>query len=208
MKGCNQMSQQCNGKSTTNGLPIIYRDFESTAGSYIDSIFKEMKELAEEKNRQYNDRVFIYTTYFNGNAINSSMTIDEVYQKLYGCTKEEWDKRLDDMNRVLEKLGKEERSKSIKAIEELYPKLTEQQKANFDEHCLDWRNQIDKSIYHGREFAVSLQFVDLLNQQNYEEVKQLFKDEGFSGAALGLVEAIIHKIDKNLFYEFSEITNS
>ena len=202
------MSQQCNGKSTTNGLPIIYRDFESTAGSYIDSIFKEMKELAEEKNRQYNDRVFIYTTYFNGNAINSSMTIDEVYQKLYGCTKEEWDKRLDDMNRVLEKLGKEERSKSIQAIEELYQKLTEQQKANFDELCSDWRNQIDKSIYHGREFAVSLQFVDLLNQQNYEEVKQLFKDEGFSGAALGLVEAIIHKIDKNLFYEFSEITNS
>ena len=190
---------------TANGLPIIYRDFESI-GRHIDSIVKEMKKLAEEKNRQYNDRVFIYTTYFNGNAINSSMTIDEVYQKLYGCTKEEWDKRLDDMNRVLEKLGKEERSKSIQAIEELYQKLTEQQKANFDE--LDWRNQIDKSIYHGREFAVSLQFVDLLNQQNYEELKQLFKDEGFSGAALGLVEAIIHKIDKNLFYEFSEITNS
>ena len=204
MKGCNQMSQECN--ATTNGLPIIYRDFESTAGSHIDSIFKEMKELADGKNKQYDDRVFVYTTYFNGHSINSSMTIDEVYQKLYGCTKEEWDKRLDDMNRVLEKLGKEERSKSIQAIEELYQKLTEQQKANFDE--LDWRNQIDKSIYHGREFAVSLQFVDLLNQQNYEEVKQLFKDEGFSGAALGLVEAIIHKIDKNVFYEFSEITNS
>ena len=202
MKGCNQMLQEY----TTNGLPIIYRDFESTAGSHIDSIFKEMKELAKEKNRQYNDRVFIYTTYFNGNAINSSMTIDEVYQKLYGCKKEEFDKRLDDMNRVLEKIGKEEKSKSIKAIEELYPKLTEQQKSNFNE--LDWRNNINKSIYHGREFAVSLQFVALLNQQSYEEVKQLFKDEGFSGASLRLIEAIIHKIDKNLFYKFSEITNS
>ena len=208
MKGCNQMSQQCNGKSTTNGLPIIYRDFESTAGSYIDSIFKEMKELAEEKNRQYNDRVFIYTTYFNGEAINSSMTIDEVYQKLYGCTKEEWDKKRDDMDRVLEKLGKEEKSKSIQAIEELYPKLTEQQKANFDEHCLDWRNQIDKSIYHGRELAVSLQFVDLFNQYKNEEAEQLFQKEGFSGAALGLVETIIHKIDKAYFYQFSKIAES
>ena len=191
---------------TTNGLPIIYRDFESTAGSHVDSIFKEMKELAEEKNGQYNDRVFVYTTYFNGNAINSSMTIDEVYQKLYGCTKEEWDKKQDDMDRVLEKLGKEEKSKSIKAIEELYPKLTEQQKSNFDE--LDWRNNIDKSIYHGCEFAVSLRFVDLLNQQSYEEVKQLFKDEGFSGASLRLVEAIIHKIDKDYFYKFSEIAEN
>ena len=191
---------------TTNGLPIIYRDFESTAGSHIDSIFKEMKKLAEEKNRQYNDRVFVYTTDFNGNTINSSMTIDEVYQKLYGCTKEELDKKHDEMDRVLEKSGKEEKSKSIKAIEELYPKLTEQQKSNFDE--LDWRTNINKSIYHGREFAVSLQFVDLLNQQSYEEVKQLFKDEGFSGTSLRLVEAIIHKIDKNLFYKFSEITNS
>ena len=191
-----------------NGLPIIYRDFESTAGSHIDSIFEEMKELADSKNKQYNDRLFIYTTYFNGNAINSSMTIDEVYQKLYGCTKEEWDKKRNDMDCVLEKLGKEEKSKSIQVIEELYPKLTEQQKSNFDDPCLDWRNNIDKSIYHGREFAVSLQFVDLLNQQSYEEVKQLFQDEGFSGAALGLVEVIIHKIDKNLFYKFNEITNS
>lgn len=41
------MSQQCNFND--NGLPIIYRDFESTAGSHIDSIFKEMKELAEKK---------------------------------------------------------------------------------------------------------------------------------------------------------------
>lgn len=89
MKGCNQMSQEYN--ATANGLPIIYRDFESTAGSHIDSIFKEMKELADGKNKQYNDRVFVYTTYFNGHSINSSMTIDEVYQKLYGCTKEEWD---------------------------------------------------------------------------------------------------------------------
>ena len=104
------MSQQCNFND--NGLPIIYRDFESTAGSHIDSIFKEMKELAEEKNRQYDDRVFVYTTYFNGHAINSSMTIDEIYKELYGCTKEEMDKKREDMNRVLEKLGKEERMKS------------------------------------------------------------------------------------------------
>ena len=202
MKGCNQMSQEY----TDNGLPIIYRDFESIG--HIYSIVKEMKELAEEKNKQYNDRVFIYTTCFNGHTINSSMSVDEVYQELFGCTKEELDKKHDEMNRDLEKWGKEEKSKSIQAIEELYPKLTEQQKSNFDDRCLDWRNQIDKSIYHGREFAVSLRFVDLLNQQSYEEVKQLFKDEGFSGAALGLVEAIIHKIDKNLFYKFSEITNS
>jgi hypothetical protein len=204
MKGCNQMSN--NNYTTTNGLPIIYRDFESTAGSHIDSVLEELKEFAEEKNKQYNDRVFIYTTYFNGCAINSSMTVDEVYKKLFGCTKAEWDKKRDDMDCVLKKLGQEEKSKSIQTIEELYPKLTEQQKANFDE--LDWRNKIDKSIYHGREFAVSLQFVDLFNQQSYDDAVKLFKEEGFSGASLGLVEAIIHKIDKAHFYQFSEIAES
>lgn len=204
MKGCNQMSN--NNYATTNGLPIIYRDFESTAGSHIDSVLEELKEFAEEKNKQYNDRVFIYTTYFNGCAINSSMTVDEVYKKLFGCTKAEWDKKRDDIDRVLKKLGQEEKSKSIQTIEELYPKLTEQQKANFDE--LDWRNKIDKSIYHGREFAVSLQFVDLFNQQSYDDAVKLFKEEGFSGASLGLVEAIIHKIDKAHFYQFSEIAES
>lgn len=196
MKGCNQMSQK----------QIIYRDFESTAGSHIDSVLEELKEFAEEKNKQYDDRVFVYTTYFNGHAINSSMTVDEVYQKLYGCTKAEMEQKRKDMDCVLEKLGKEEKSKSIQAIEELYPKLTEQQKANFDE--LDWRNQINKSIYHGREFAVSLQFVDLFNQQSYDDAVKLFKEEGFSGASLGLVKAIIHKIDKAHFYQFSEIVES
>lgn len=204
MKGCNQMSN--NNYTTTNGLPIIYRDFESTAGSHIDSVLEELKEFAEEKNKQYNDRVFIYTTYFNGCAINSSMTVDEVYKKLFGCTKAEWDKKRDDMDRVLKKLGQEEKYKSIQAIEELYPKLTEQQKANFDE--LDWHNKIDKSIYHGREFAVALQFVDLFNQRSYDDAVKLFKEEGFSGASLGLVEAIIHKIDKDHFYQFSEIAES
>ena len=204
MKGCNQMSN--NNYATTNGLPIIYRDFESTAGSHIDSVLEELKEFAEEKNKQYNDRVFIYTTYFNGCAINSSMTVDEVYNKLFGHTKAEMEQKRKDMDRVLEKLGQEEKSKSIQTIEELYPKLTEQQKANFDE--LDWRNKIDKSIYHGREFAVSLQFVDLFNQQSYDDAVKLFKEEGFSGASLGLVEAIIHKIDKAHFYQFSEIAES
>lgn len=204
MKGCNQMSH--NNYANNNGLPIIYRDFESAAGSHIDSVLEELKEFAEEKNKQYDDRVFIYTTYFNGCAINSSMTVDEVYKKLFGCTKAEWDKKRDDMDRVLKKLGQEEKSKSIQTIEELYPKLTEQQKANFDE--LDWRNKIDKSIYHGREFAVSLQFVDLFNQQSYDDAVKLFKEEGFSGASLGLVEAIIHKIDKAHFYQFSEIAES
>ena len=205
MKGCNQMSNN-NYATTTNGLPIIYRDFESTAGSHIDSVLEELKEFAEEKNKQYNDRVFIYTTYFNGCAINSSMTVDEVYNKLFGHTKAEMEQKRKDMDRVLEKLGQEEKSKSIQAIEELYPKLTEQQKANFDE--LDWHNKIDKSIYHGREFAVSLQFVDLFNQRSYDDAVKLFKEEGFSGASLGLVEAIIHKIDKAHFYQFSEIAES
>lgn len=195
-----------NYATTTNGLPIIYRDFESTAGSHIDSVLEELKEFAEEKNKQYNDRVFIYTTYFNGCAINSSMTVDEVYNKLFGHTKAEMEQKRKDMDRVLEKLGQEEKSKSIQTIEGLYPKLTEQQKANFDE--LDWRNKIDKSIYHGREFAVSLQFVDLFNQQSYDDAVKLFKEEGFSGASLGLVEAIIHKIDKAHFYQFSEIAES
>lgn len=200
------MSNNNYATTTTNGLPIIYRDFESTAGSHIDSVLEELKEFAEEKNKQYNDRVFIYTTYFNGCAINSSMTVDEVYNKLFGHTKAEMEQKRKDMDRVLEKLGQEEKSKSIQTIEGLYPKLTEQQKANFDE--LDWRNKIDKSIYHGREFAVSLQFVDLFNQQSYDDAVKLFKEEGFSGASLGLVEAIIHKIDKAHFYQFSEIAES
>ena len=106
MKECNQMSQE--QRNTTNGLPIIYRDFEPTV-SHIDSILRQLKEFAEEKNQQYNDRVFIYVTNFNGNKIDSSMTVDEVYQKLYGCTKTEMDKKRNNLDCSFEKSRKEEK---------------------------------------------------------------------------------------------------
>ena len=47
-----------------------------------------------------------------------------------------------------------------------------------------------------------------INQRSYDDAVKLFKEEGFSGASLGLVEAIIHKIDKDHFYQFSEIVES
>ena len=59
---------------------------------------------------------------------------------------------------------------------------------------------------------MSLQFVDLFNQNkcnsNNDDAAMLvlFKEECFLGAALGLVKAIIHKINKDCFYQFNEIT--
>ena len=119
MKGykMSQATQQRNN-TTANGLPIIYRDFESIG--HIDSIIKEIKELAEEKNKQYNDRVFIYTTNFNGHTINSSMSVDEIYQELFGCTKEELDKKHDDMDRDLENGAKKKNPSLSKSIQ-VYP---------------------------------------------------------------------------------------
>ena len=43
------------------------------------------------------------------------------------------------------------------------------------------------------------------NKHSNETALDLFKSEGFSGAALGLVGAIIQKIDKKCFYWFKEI---
>ena len=120
--------------------------------------------------------------------------------------KKKWTRNMMKWIAFLKNWAKKKNPSPSKPLKELYPKLTEQQKANFDE--LDWRNKIDKSIYHGREFAVSLQFVDLFNQQSYADAVKLFKDEGFSGASLGLVKAIIQKIDKAHFYQFSEIAES
>ena len=83
-------SQHSYANVNNDGLPIIYWDFEPTT-SHIDAILWQLKEFAEEKNKQYSDRIFVYITTFNGNKIDSSMTVDEVYQKLYGCTKAEKD---------------------------------------------------------------------------------------------------------------------
>ena len=80
--------------------------------------------------------------------------------------------------------------------------MTKHQQANFDK--IDWKHHIEKSIYGGREFVVALQFIDLLNQNKTDAATQLYDDEGFSGAALSLVEYIIKSVDPKIYYQFIE----
>ena len=71
---------------------VIEIEVDTFAGSHIDTILEELHQMAKdnEVNKNYTDRVFVYTTKFNGHTIKSSMSVDEVYQMLFNCTKQEF----------------------------------------------------------------------------------------------------------------------
>lgn len=182
---------------------VIEIEVDTFAGSHIDSILEELYKMATDKNKNYTDRVFVYTTKFNGHTIKSLMSVDEVYQMLFNCTKQEWKCKETDIISDYDVQMKEKREQSVIAVEHLYSKLTKHQQENFDK--IDWKHYIGKSIYGGREFVVALQFTDLLNQNETDAAAQLYDDEWFSGASLSLVECIIKSVDPKIYYQFIEI---
>ena len=193
-----------NGNQDNKVTKLIEIEVDTFAGSHIDTILEELYQVAQCKNKNYTDRVFVYTTKFNGHIIKSSMSVDEVYQMLFNCTKQEFKVDEECSVNYYDVRMKLAREKSVIDVEQWYSKLTKTQQENFDK--LDWKHYIEKSIYGGREFVVALQFIDLLNQYKIYEATQLYNEEGFSGASLSLVEYIIKSVDPKIYYQFIEIS--
>lgn len=59
-------------------------------GTSIDDAYKLMKEKVLPS-----DKCYTVYSYFNGVSINSNMSLDELYQKIIGCNKADFDKEVE-----------------------------------------------------------------------------------------------------------------
>lgn len=171
----------------------IYVDV--TAGSYIDTVHKELCQMSEEQNRDDKKCYYIYYTNFNSREIDSTMDIDEVYSIL-GINKNE-----EKVNR--EETNGEERRKNFADIARVYYfKLNNEQQKRFED--INWFKIVTHSIYNGKECVVALYIVSMFNEnKDISEIKEYCDYEGFSGYAWNIVVNLVHELDLNISHQIS-----
>ena len=169
-----------------------------TVGSYIDTIHKELCQMSEEQNRDDKKCYYIYYTNFNGHEIDSTMDIDEVYDKL------SINKNKEEVNR--EETNEEERLKNFADITQVYYfKLNNEQQKRFED--INWFKIVNHSIYKGKECVAALHIVSMFNESkdisDISEIKEYCDSERFSGYAWNIVVNLVHELDENISYQIS-----
>lgn len=171
----------------------IYVDV--TAGSYIDTVHKELCQMSEEQNSDDKKCYYIYYTNFNGREIDSTMNIDEVYSIL------DINKNEEEVNR--EETNKEERLKNFADIAQVYYfKLNNEQQKRFED--INWFKIVNHSIYRGKECVAALHIVSMFNEnKDISEIKKYCDSERFSGYAWNIVVNLVHELDLNISHQIS-----
>ena len=169
-------------------------EIDTTAGSHIDTVHEELCQMSEEQNSKDKNCYYVYSTTFNGHEIDSTMTIDDVYDKL-GI-----DKNKETISR--EEDNEKERLKNIENMKVYYFRLTAEQQKRFKD--IDWDNIVKNSIYHGKECVAALHIVSMFNAyRNISEIKDYCDFEGFSGYAWQIVVNLIRELDLDISYRIS-----
>ena len=171
---------------------------DTTSGSYIDTVHKELCQMSEEQNRDDKKCYYIYYTNFNGREIDSTMNIDEVYSIL------DINKNEEEVNR--EETNEEERLKNFADIAQVYYfKLNNEQQKRFED--INWFKIVNHSIYKGKECVAALHIVSMFNESkdisDISEIKKYCDSEGFSGYAWNIVVNLVHELDLNISYQIS-----
>ena len=155
--------------------------------------------MSEEQNRDDKKCYYIYYTNFNGHEIDSTMDIDEVYDKLsINKNKEEVKVNREETN--------EERLKNFADIAQVYYfKLNNEQQKRFED--INWFKIVNHSIFKGKECVAALHIVSMFNESkdisDISEIKKYCDSERFSGYAWNIVVNLVHELDENISYQIS-----
>lgn len=130
---------------------------------------------------------------FNGKVLYSTETIDEIYTKVLGVTKREYEERL----------RKEHEDYTIREFEfktkipQLIEDYRKRARSVIPEEYLEYWDEIVpirlNDLYHGLELDCWLELIAVLNDSSKEELKRLdecrilFSKQGHSGMSAGLV---------------------
>lgn len=151
-------------------------------GMNLDDVVRQIKLMT----RKYSaEEVYCI---FNTHRIDSNMTLDEVYLKVLGKTKQQFDED--------QRIRREEQEKRDREYEDSIPELIkiyiERAKGIIPEDKIDYWNEIVpvrlKDLYHGMELDSTLKLVKMLDIDNctFQEAKTEIDNQGHSGMSYGL----------------------
>lgn len=174
---------------------------EFSAGQNIESAYRDLQEYAPS----YGD--------FNGHIIYSYETLDEIFQKIVGMTRDEFYKYA--------KEEEEKRQQELKTYKERIPELTiyykDKARGIIPEDKLDfWDNIVPirlNDLYRGMELDCWLDIIKILNNENkskderLKECRDLFYKQGHSGTSGIIVLSGLKQLHP-LGYEFVNYFNN
>ena len=174
---------------------------EFSAGQSIESAYRDLQEYAPS----YGE--------FNGHTIYSFETLDEIFQKIVGMTKDEFYKYA--------KEEEEKRQQELKTYKERIPELTtyyrEKARGIIPENKLKYWDRIVpirlNDLYRGMELDCWLDIIKVLNNEDkskderLKECRDLFYKQGHSGTSGILVLSGLKQLHP-LGYEFVDYFNS
>lgn len=131
---------------------------------------------------------------FNGDVIDTSMTLDECYITIAGCTQNEF---IEKLKKEAEKYA-EEKKKIEDNFEQLVDSYKERSKSiikqeDWESFCTIVRKCID-GMYNGLELDCFIDIVNLYKEsENMESCAKLFYKQGHSGNSAGVVSYLIKR---------------
>lgn len=135
---------------------------------------------------------------FNGVWLYSDIdTLDSAYLKVTGKTKAEFDEYIETQQRLF----KEKREKHETEIPDLTKKWIEEGKTFIKPEYQDaWNNLVPNrlaDLYQGMELQATKDLISLLDNEQYEEAKSLFYEQGHSGMSASIVMHILNLVHIN-----------
>lgn len=174
---------------------------EFSAGQNIESAYRDLQEYAPS----YGE--------FNDHTIYSFETLDEIFQKIVGMTKDEYYKYA--------KEEEEKRQQELKTYKERIPELTtyykDKARGIIPEDKLEFWDKIVpirlNDLYRGMELQCLLDIITILNDENktkedrFNNCYELFYKQGHSGTSGIIVLSGLKQLHP-LGYEFVDYFNN
>lgn len=174
---------------------------EFSAGQSIESAYRDLQEYAPA----YGD--------FNGHTIYSYETLDEIFQKIVGMTKDEFYKYAKEEERKYQEQLKTHKEK----IPELILYYKDKARGIIPEDKLEFWDKIVpirlSDVYQGIELQCLLDIITILNDDNktkedrFNNCYELFYKQGHSGASGMIVLSGLKRLH-TLGYEFVDYFNN
>lgn len=163
-----------------------YIDVDFTCGMTIEEALKYLRQLSYKTGKNYCGA-------FNGNTLNSDMTLDEAYVECISKTFEEFkDEQQEKMRQDLIR-REEEHRKKIPELTKYWikegHKVLSQDKWDEWDRCVPIRLG---DLYEGMELGQCLDIIKIVKDDSIAAGIKVMKNQGHSGMSWGLMKSMIY----------------
>lgn len=141
--------------------------------------------------------VYEYTKVPGKHVLQDTMSIDDVYRDVLGCSKEEYAQKVFELNREIEA----EKERQEREAEKKIPGWIERGKAFiYPEKLEDWTNMVKsraKGVFYGEDIEDALAVMEKLDAGvSVEELREFARGRSYLGNTFGSSNAIIFAFSK------------